>query len=79
METTKIKETIEKEADKAYREIKAKCKTYGELRRTINTRLKEACWKGNTIGRILLEEVMKRYEEEVEKIKILPEKESVFK
>lgn len=74
MEIAKIEEIIEKEADKTYRDIKAKCKTYGELRRAISTRLKEANWNNNAIGKILLEKVMKRCEEEVEKIKMLPEK-----
>lgn len=70
----KIEEIIEKEADETYRDIKAKCKTYGELRRAISTRLKEANWNNNAIGKILLEKVMKKCEEEVEKIKMLPEK-----
>lgn len=74
MEIAKIEEIIEKETDKIYKELKTKCKTYGELRRTISTRLKEANWNNNAIGKILLEKVMKRYEEEVEKIKMLPEK-----
>lgn len=73
-EITKIEEVLEKEADKLYRKIKGQCKTYGELKNKINARLREEKWNGSDIGKIVLEKVMRKYEEEISKIKTFPAK-----
>lgn len=72
MEITKIEEILEKEADRLYRKMKSQCKTYGELKKAIHVRMREETWNNSAAGKILLEKVMKRYDEEVSKTKIHP-------
>ena len=72
MEITKIEEMMEKEAERLYRKMKSQCKTYGELEKAIDTRMREERWNNNDAGVVLNRKVMKRYREEVSKIKIHP-------
>ncbi len=67
-----IEEMLEKEADAIYRNLKSKCKTYGELKTEINERLKQEKWSGSDVGQIILEKVEKKYEEDISKIEALP-------
>lgn len=70
MEITKIEEMMEKEAERLYRKMKSQCKTYGELEKAIDARMREERWNNNDAGVVLNRKVMKRYREEVSKIKI---------
>lgn len=74
MEITKIEEMLEKEAGKLYKKMKSQCKTYGELKEEIYARMREEKWNNSDAGKTLLEKVMKRYDREVSKIKMLPTK-----
>lgn len=72
MEITKIEEMLETEADRLYRKMKSQCKTYGELKKAIDTRMREERWNNNDAGVALIGKAMQRYREEVSKIKIHP-------
>ena len=72
MEIAKIEEMLEKEAGRLYRKMKSQCKTYGELEKTIDARMKEERWNNNDAGVALIGKVMQRHREEVSKIKIHP-------
>lgn len=69
MEIVKIEEMLEKEAERLYRKMKSQCKTYGELENAIDARMREEKWNNNDAGVVLVRKVMKRYREEVSKIK----------
>lgn len=74
MKITKIEEILEKEADRLYRKMKSQCKTYGELEKAIDARMRGEKWNNNDAGVALIGKVMKRYDEEVSNIKMLPKK-----
>lgn len=74
MEIAKIEEILEKEAERLYRKMKSQCKTYGELKKAIDARMREEKWNNNDAGVALIGKVMKRYDEEVSNIKTLPKK-----
>lgn len=69
MEIAKIEEILEKEAERLYRKMKSQCKTYGELKKAIDKRMREERWNNNDAGVALIGKVMKRYREEASKIK----------
>ena len=77
VQIAKIEEMLEKEADTIYRDFKSKCKTYGELKKKINACLKQEKWSGSSAGKIVLEKVANKYEEDVLRIEMPPLKGSV--
>ena len=77
VQIAKIEERLEKEADTVYRNIKSRCKTYGELKNEIYIRLKQEKWRGSDTGKVVLEKVAKKYEEDVLRIEMPPLKGSV--
>lgn len=72
MEIEKIEEMIEEESKRIYTELKDKSKTYSELEIAINASLRKEKWSGSRAGKVILEKVMKMYEEDITRIKTLP-------
>lgn len=67
-----IAEMINKESGEIYAELREKAGTYSELETAINHSLRKAKWMGNEVEELVLEKVMKMYEEEIANIKMLP-------
>lgn len=64
-----IEEMINKESSEIYTELREKAGTYSELESAINLGLKRAKWTGREVEKLVLEKVMKMYEEEIANIK----------
>ncbi len=72
MEIEKIEEMIEEKSKRIYTELKDKSETYSELEIAINASLRKEKWSGSRVGEVILEKVMKMYEEDIARIKTLP-------
>lgn len=67
-----IEELIEAEVDQLYEKMKSECKTYGELEKKISTHSREKSWNGNDIEKLISDKIKRRYQEEIQKISLLP-------